>query len=209
MATATYGVVPLEKDSSFGVPAPLNFLGTRESVPASLNLHWLSHVELFAASLTAKTKILLGFYQIVTVLSTTYSTRLPPEYTRWTDALDAVADAVSIDWSGFFLPQQCLGYGLRLLAIALSPVALIALLIIAGVCLRLHPWRAAPAPHARPWYAEAALGLLDLTPAGLVLIFCFVPSITASIFRAWSCQARPADECRCSQPHTSALAMCC
>ena len=64
-----------------------------------------------AIGLTAKTKILFGFYQIVTVLSTTYSTRLPPEYTSWTDA---VADAVSIDWSGFFLPQQCLGYGLRL-----------------------------------------------------------------------------------------------
>ncbi|EOD04884.1 hypothetical protein EMIHUDRAFT_220686 [Emiliania huxleyi CCMP1516] len=123
-----------------------------------------------AVGLTAKTKTLFGFFQVVTVLFTTYSTRLPPEYTGWTDA---VADAVSIDWSGFFLPQQCLGYGLRLLAIALSPVALIALLIIAGVCLRLHPWRAAPAPHARPWYAEAALGLLDLTPAGLVLIFCF------------------------------------
>ena len=48
---------------------------------------------------------------------------------------------------------------------------------------------AAPAPRERSWYAEAALGLLDLTPAGLVLIFCFVPSISASIFRSWSCQA--------------------
>merc|ERR1719161_3170647 len=46
-----------------------------------------------------------------------------------------------------------------------------------------------PAPRARSWYAEAALGLLDLTPAGLVLIFCFVPSISASIFQSWSCQA--------------------
>ena len=45
------------------------------------------------------------------------------------------------------------------------------------------------APRARPWIAEAALGVLDLTPAGLVLIFCFVPSISASIFRSWSCQA--------------------
>ena len=75
------------------------------------------------------------------------------------------------------------------LAIALSPVALIALLMVAGISLRLHCWRAAPAPRARLWYAEAALGLLDLTPAGLVLIFCFVPSISASIFQSWSCQA--------------------
>ena len=68
-------------------------------------------------------------------------------------------------------------------------IALIALLMIAGISLRLYRWRAAPAPRERPWYAEAALGLLDLTPAGLVLIFCFVPSISASIFRSWSCQA--------------------
>ena len=154
--------------------------------------------------MTAKLKILFGFYQICTVLSSTYSARLPDKYTGWTDNL---ANVISIDWSGFFLPEQCLGYALRLLAIALSPVALIALLMIAGISLRLYRWRAAPAPRERPWYAEAALGLLDLTPAGLVLIFCFVPSISASIFRAWSCQAPPADDCRCSQPHPSVLAL--
>ena len=100
---------------------------------------------------------------------------------------------VTLDWTYFilFLPQQCLGYGERLLAIALAPVALIALMMIAGISLRLKRWRAAPAPRARPWYAEAALGLLDLTPAGLVFAFFFVPSITASIFNSWSCQAAP------------------
>ena len=210
--------------------------------------------------MTAKVKILFGFYQISTVLSSTYSARLPDKYTGWTDKL---ANVVSIDWSGFFLPEQCLGYGLRLLAVALSPVALIALLMGTGIALRLHSWRTAPPPrpteasgsgpvadtglveasmsmveasttsvmsavsaiaeaintdestvsasHARPWYAEAALGLLDLTPAGLVLIFCFVPSISASIFRSWSCQAPPADDCCCS-PHPSdptPQAVCC
>ena len=148
--------------------------------------------------MTAKVKILFGFYQISTVLSSTYSARLPDKYTSWTDNL---ADAISIDWSGFFLPEQCLGYGMRLLAIALCPVALIALLMGTGIALRLYYWRAAPPPRERSWYAEAALGLLDFTPAGLVLVFCFVPSISASIFRAWSCQAPPADDCRCSQPH--------
>ena len=91
---------------------------------------------------------------------------------------------------------------MRLLAVALSPVALIALLMGSGISLRLLRWRAAPAPREGSLYAEAALGLLDLTPAGLFLIFCFVPSISASIFRAWSCQAPPADDCRCSQHHT-------
>ena len=130
--------------------------------------------------------MLFGFYQICTVLSSTYSARLPPEYTGWTDKL---ANTVSIDWSGLFLPQQCLGYDLRLLAIALSPVAFIALLMAAGISLRLYHWRAAPAPRARPWIAEAALGVLDLTPPGLVLIFCFAPSVSAFIFRSWSCKA--------------------
>ena len=90
-------------------------------------------------------------------------------------------------------------------AVALSPVALIALLMGTGIALRLYYWRAAPPPRERSWFAEAALGLLDFTPAGLVLVFCFVPSISASIFRAWSCQAPPADDCRCSQPHPSGM----
>ena len=145
--------------------------------------------------MTAKVKILFGFYQISTVLSSTYSARLPDKYTGWTDKL---ANVVSIDWSGFFLPEQCLGYDLRLVVSALSPVVLIALLMGWGITLRLHSWRTAPPPRPKLW-AEAALGLLDLTPAGLVLIFCFVPSISASIFRAWSCQAPPADDCRCSR----------
>ena len=137
---------------------------------------------------TPKIKIMFAFYQIVLVLSSTYSARLPDKYTGLTDPL---ANVVALDWSGLFLPEQCLGYELRLLAIALAPVAFIALMMIAGISLRLQRWRAAPAPRARPWYAEAALGLLDLTPAGLVFAFFFVPSITASIFRSWSCQAAP------------------
>ncbi|EOD27539.1 hypothetical protein EMIHUDRAFT_468827 [Emiliania huxleyi CCMP1516] len=118
----------------------------------------------YGGAIDASNEVLFGFYQICTVLSSTYSARLPPEYTGWTDKL---ANTVSIDWSGLFLPQQCLGYDLRLLAIALSPVAFIALLMAAGISLRLYRWRAAPAPRARPWIAEAALGVLDLTPPGL------------------------------------------
>ena len=146
--------------------------------------------------MTAKVKILFGFYQISTVLSSTYSARLPDKYTGWTDKL---ANVVSIDWSGFFLPEQCLGYDLRLVVSALSPIVLIALLMGTGIALRLHVWRTA-SPRPKLW-AEAALGLLDLTPAGLVLIFCFVPSISASIFRSWSCKA-PLDcaHCCCMNP---------
>ena len=135
-----------------------------------------------AISLIPKLKILLGFYQICIVLSTTYSVRLPERYTSWTDKVN---EAVSIDWSGFFLPTQCLPYWSRLVAVSISPVGVIALLLLAGVGLRLHQRRLSPSP----WATEAALGLLDLTPACLFLVFCFVPSVSAFIFRAWSCQA--------------------
>ncbi|EOD36171.1 hypothetical protein EMIHUDRAFT_226764 [Emiliania huxleyi CCMP1516] len=160
-----------------------SFVGCAADNQAAL---YLLSIERLALTNSQFLKILFGFYQICTVLSSTYSARLPEEYTGWTDRL---ANAMSIDWSGVFLPEQCLGYGMRLLAIALSPVALIALLMGTGIALRLHYWRAAPPPRERSWFAEAALGLLDLTPAGLVLVFCFVPSISASIFRSWSCQA--------------------
>ena len=183
--------------------------------------------------LTAKMKILFSFWQVCIVLSTTYSARLPEEYTSWTDA---VSKAVAIDWSGVFLPAQCLSYRSRLVAIAVSPIGLIALFLLAGIGRRLHArWRAGGSsessaqtdsgeasfsatrrlesfsaasaastmtvlsvmsteesqvsPSLISWRAEAALGVLDLTPACLVLIFCFVPSISASIFRSWSCQA--------------------
>ena len=139
-----------------------------------------------AIGLIPKFKILLGFYQICIVLSTTYSARLPERYTSWTDKVN---DAVSIDWSGFFLPPQCLPYRSRLVAVSIAPVGVIVLLLLAGVGLRLHQRRLAPTPRPLPWHAEAALGLLDLTPASLFLVFCFVPSVSAFIFRAWSCQA--------------------
>jgi len=148
-----------------------------------------------AMGLMPKFKVVLGFYQVCVVLSTTYSVRLPERYTGWTDTLSEV---VSIDWSGFFLPPQCLPYWSRLVAVTASPVAAIALLLLAGVGLRLQQWQSAPSPRPRPC-AEATLGLLDLTPASLFLVFCVVPSVSAFIFRAWSCQA-PNIACRWLSP---------
>jgi len=138
-----------------------------------------------AIGLQAKAKILLGFYQVVIVLSTTYSARLPEKYTGWTDKLSG---AVSVDWSGILLPSQCVNFSLRLLTIALSPVGLIALLLLIGVLVRIRRWQTAP---ERPRFSAAVRsGILDLTPSGLILIFCFVPSVSASIFRSWSCKVQ-------------------
>jgi hypothetical protein len=62
---------------------------------------------------------------------------------------------------------------LRLLFTAFSPLALIALL--AGVVLRLKRWCVLPAPRPRLGQT-VVLGLLDYTPLGLIVVFCFVPS---------------------------------
>ncbi|EOD14550.1 hypothetical protein EMIHUDRAFT_196951 [Emiliania huxleyi CCMP1516] len=158
--------------------------------------------------LTPKLKILLSFYQVCIVLPTTYSARLPEKYTDWTNAL---SDVISVDWSDLILPAQCMPYASRLVVFATSPIGLIVLLLLAGVGLRLWRRRAARggadigegeasasamridesrvSASARSWLAEAVLGLLDLTPACLVLIFFFVPSVSVSIFRSWSCHA--------------------
>ena len=169
---------------------------------------------IYKIGLIPKFKILFGFYQVCLVLSTTYSARLPERYTGWTEAL---AEAVFIDWSGVVLPVQCLPHKSRLVAVAISPIGVIALLLFAGIVLRLCArWRRARRGAAEPptalaetddaavfsWPAEVALGLLDLTPAGLVLIFLFVPSVSATILRAWSCQARAATNKQTPpQPH--------
>ncbi|EOD08755.1 hypothetical protein EMIHUDRAFT_459945, partial [Emiliania huxleyi CCMP1516] len=162
---------------------------------------------IYKIGLIPKFKILFGFYQVCLVLSTTYSARLPERYTGWTEAL---AEAVFIDWSGIVLPVQCLAHTSRLVAVAISPIGVIALLLFAGIVLRLCArWRRARRgagcesgsevdgatsnvldAAVFSWPAEVALGVLDLTPAGFVLIFLFAPSVSATVLRAWSCQAK-------------------
>ena len=71
--------------------------------------------------------------------------------------------------------------------IAISPVALVALYAAVAGCVRLRRWLAAA---ERESLRRASLqALLDATPFCLLLVFCFSPSVSASIFKAWSCQA--------------------
>ena len=122
--------------------------------------------------------------QVCIVLSTTYSARLPEEYT---EKFQDFSEAVSIDWTALFLPVQCVPFTRRLLTYSLSPVGLIALLLLIGVGMRVKRWLAAV---ERPRFRDVVrAGVLDLTPPGLVLIFCFAPSVSAFIFRSWSCKA--------------------
>ena len=186
--------------------------------------------------LHGKLKIIVSFYQVCTVLSSTYSARLPDKYTDWTYTF---GEAIAIDWSLLFLPAGCLPYSLRLATITAAPAALIAVLLLTGAGIWVTRWLAASSPRRteattspppsapasdvsyddsddvsapsssahsddessdsteedanvpRPRLAEAVMhGLLNATPPCLVVIFACVPSVSASIFRAWSCQAR-------------------
>ena len=137
---------------------------------------------------TAKIKILVGFLQMAFVLVSTYSARLPDVLARRVGINEALAfDA----WCEAFLRPQCFSYSTRLLVFAFTPIALIASFLLVGIGVRVRRWLVATA--SRPTCAEAVdtvmRGMFDLTPAGLVLVFCFVPSISAAIFRTWSCQA--------------------
>jgi len=137
---------------------------------------------------TAKIKILIGFLQMAFVLISTYSARLPELLARRVGINEALAfDA----WCEAFLRPQCFSYSTRLLVFAFTPIVLIASFLLVGIGVRVRRWLVATA--SRPTCAEAVdvvtRGMFDLTPAGLVLVFCFVPSISAAIFRTWSCQA--------------------
>jgi len=139
-----------------------------------------------ATDLKAKLKILLGFFQVCFVLSTTYSARLPPRYQK---AFDKLSEAVSIDWTAIFLPHGCTDFKVRLVVLATFPVIIIALLMLVGVGFRLKHWHATS--DRRQVRDAIRRVVLDLTPLILILVFILVPSISAFIFRSWSCEARP------------------
>ena len=113
-------------------------------VAARRRLVDIAEKEIFAVKILGKVKIVFGFYQVCLVLSTSYSARLPERYTGWTDTLSQV---ISIDWSGFYLPPQCLPYWSRLVAVTVLPIGVIALLLCAGVGLRIHHRRASRVPR--------------------------------------------------------------
>eukprot|EP00966_Prymnesium_polylepis_P189862 4399564-Prymnesium_polylepis.1 len=88
--------------------------------------------------LVPKCKILLSFYQVATVLDSTYGLRLPDAYYDW---MRAVTWLGAIDWAAFFLPPACwLSTRAKLAVGALAPLALIVLLILGGT---LYRWVAA------------------------------------------------------------------
>jgi hypothetical protein len=131
-------------------------------------------------NLRPKFKVAMAFYQVVSVLDSTYSVRMPPSYTRWMN----VFDVIGFKWEDLLIPDGCLTSGFvgKLLTTALGPLAAIAMAFLLSV--------AAASKRAGKESVGRALmrGLLNATPFALLVTFCFVPSVSASIFASWSCE---------------------
>ena len=124
---------------------------------------------------------------MTTVFNSIYSVRLPPYYTDWMRHFDFL----SLQWDDLVgVPAGCLArsFKQKLLLTALLPLVLIAavFVLLTGRAAFSHT-AAADAGLGR---LRAALsdGLLASAPFALVVMFAFVPSVSATIFKAWSCQ---------------------
>ena len=117
-----------------------------------------------------------------------------------------------LDWTNWLIPSSCLlGRGMiRLLLVrALLPLAMIIILPIAGSTFsavrhallartlpsvpegtnkRKRSWQSGLASY-KPYSIRDAfvLSLLKWLPLSLIATFCFTPSVSASLFRAWHC----------------------
>ncbi len=134
----------------------------------------------------------MAFYQLTTIFDTTYSVHLPPYYTKWMRHFDFL----SFEWDELIgVPAACVasGYKRVLILTAVAPLIFLASMFVvftlrAGYSHitatdRLHDERTAT--RLRVVLSD---GLLATAPFCLLITFACVPSVSANIFRAWSCQ---------------------
>ena len=144
---------------------------------------WLYH----RVGLRSKLKILISFYQIATVLDSTYSVALPDVYVRWTDAFRFISD---IRWASVAIPAECWlnSYENQLIATATGPLVLVGVILLVSVawCSAKELWTRAkvcsncvgsssPQGGIRPHLlAGAHKGLLACLPIMTMIVFVFV-----------------------------------
>ena len=157
-----------------------------------------------------KLKLFLAFSQVVATLDRTYSVGLPETWTKWTAVFRVLGD---LDWTGWVVPSACIvgsGFKERLSLRAIAPLAVVVAMPVVGAaisalrhCASRHIGTAAtssdaPATAGRNLSKHLVhamkIGILEWLPASLILAFCFTPSVSASIFRAWHCEAYAYDD---------------
>jgi hypothetical protein len=131
----------------------------------------------------------VAFYQIITIFGSTYSVRLPHYYWDWMRYFDFL----SFEWDELLgVPAGCLasGFSRVLLLTSLAPLGGIAVVFM--VLTLRDEFARTSTEHSGSALSRlgAALsnGLLATTPFALLVTFAFVPSVSANIFKAWSCQ---------------------
>lgn len=168
------------------------------AIPLRLVVH---NVREFSQSigLIAKLKVALAFTQVVAQLDSTYNIGMPSHWFEWTEALRFFGE---VDWIGWVVPSHCVvGSGIiqGLLLRGLSPLVLIGVVQLLSIaifvtlaCLRPGGTPASTstskvAPTHGVMATGVCTGLMEALPVALVLAFCFTPSVSAYIFRAWHC----------------------
>ena len=153
-----------------------------------------------ALDLRPKLKIACSFYQIVTVIDSTYSVHMPDRFTTWMH----VFSIVGLDLSALVLPSGCLasGFTSKLFITAILPVVL---------CIAPAPFELLKSVKRFWQHKRRGLGdgtvhshdsqgegtgtvwdecqriLTNMTPTVLVITFAFVPSVSSSIFAFRAC----------------------
>ena len=131
-----------------------------------------------------KLKILFSFYGIATVLESTYDAKLPQDYS---DRLHSTFSWAKVEWTKLIIPaDECSiikssmpRFQVWLLTSAVGPLIIIGLAAIAQVVSKCS--------RDGLSFASLRAGTLNALPVALVISFAFVPSVSASIFKAWLC----------------------
>ena len=124
------------------------------------------------------------------VLDSTYGLRLPNLYTDW---LGALGWFVCIDWQTIGVPAGCFSsLQLKYIVDALVPLVVIALVVLVSVgwrCAGVLRRQSQPRHEVRlASLREAAIeGCQSALPFSLIILFFFVASVSARIFRARAC----------------------
>jgi len=146
--------------------------------------------------LQPKLKMALSFYQVVTVMDSTYGVELPDSYKQW---MKHFAFVGQLDWASITIPKGCLfpgGFRQSLIFQAVAPLIVIGGFVFLGLVTAvvqgcLHGCKRQEDDRDDEGILRRILrrGVILAMPPCILTTFIFVPSVSASIFAAWSCEA--------------------
>ena len=154
------------------------------------------YLYLRSLGLQPKLKMALSFYQVVTVMDSTYGVELPDSYTRW---MKHFAFIGQLDWAFITIPEGCLfpgGFRQSLIFTAVAPLVIIGGFLVFGLvtaalqgCLDGYQRREDDLEESGILQRILRRGVIAAMPPCILTTFVFVPGVSASIFSAWSCEA--------------------